>query len=771
VPTAARRPGSLPAEATSFVGRRHELAQARKKLASARLVSLVGPGGVGKTRLAVRIATSLERGFPGGAWMAGLAELRDPALVGSAVMAALGLRDQAAADAQPLLRSYLADKELLLVLDNCEHLLEAAARLVSEVIRAAPGVRVIATSREPLSVAGEHVLPVPPLELPPPDAAGQLARLRQNEAVLLFTERAAAASGRFELTAGNQAAVVSLCRRLDGLPLAIELAAVRTRALGPEQIRDRLSDRFSLLTGGSRAALPRHQTLRTTIEWSYDLLTPAERALLGRLCVFAGRFRLESVEAVCCFGDAPQPLALDLLSSLIDKSLVIKEEADGAACYRLHETMREYARLRLREAGEEEAVEGRCADYYLIRCAQFAAEGRYRLLEWLTWMEVEFDNIRAVLRRCAGQGDFSRAIALASSLIWYWITRATAEGVRWLDELLTRPALLAPQAPPAAPPWAYFVRGFLAVLQNDPAAARPALELAVAVAQAAGRKDALAQSLAMASIAASMAGDHASSRRLLHQARGAADGLDDLGTTLMMHQAQALSGLIDGDLAAVRPAAVAGVRLSREAGDLYSLEMMLLNQGLAALISGDLRESGLQLTEGLRIARQLDDRVALCHMLGALGCLAARTREPRLAAQLFGATENLRAEAGAAISAGLAPALAQATTSVTATLGPSGFEAEFKAGQRLSRDDAARLALREDAPPAVTAFDHGSPGVLREREADVARLVADGLTNKEVGARLFISERTVESHVRAIMNKLGFSSRAQIAAWMAAPDS
>jgi predicted ATPase/DNA-binding CsgD family transcriptional regulator len=743
------------------VGRRHELAEARKKLAATRLVSLVGPGGVGKTRLAIRIATDLGRGFPGGAWLAELAELQDPALVGNAVMAALDLRDQAATDPLALLCSYLKDKKLLLVLDNCEHLLEAAAQLVSEVIRAAPGVRVIATSREPLSVAGEHVLPVPPLSLPSSHEAEPLARLRQNEAVMLFVERAAAASGRFDLTASNQAAVAGLCRRLDGLPLAIELAAVRTRALGPGQIHDRLNDRFSLLTGGNRAALPRHQTLRTTIEWSYGLLTPAERTLLRRLCVFAGRFTLEDVEPVCSLSDVPTARPLDLLSSLIDKSLVIKEDTDGGACYRLHETMREYARLRLREAGEEDTVERCCADYYLSRCAHFAVEGRHRLLGWLAWMELEIDNVRAILRRCTGD-DSGHGIALATSLIWYWITRATAEGVRWLDEMLARE--------PAAPPWAYFVRGFLAVLQNDPAAARPALERAVNAARAAGHRDALSQSLAMASIATSMAGDRASSRRLLDEARGAADGLDDLGTTLMIHQAQALNGLLDGDLGAVRSAASQGARLSRESGDLYSLGMMLLNQGFAALISGDLRESGQRLAEGLRIARQLDDRVAQCHLLGALGCCAAGAREPRLAAQLFGAMENLRAEAGARINAGMAPALAQATTSVTTTLGSSRFDTEFKAGQQLSRDAAARLALGEAAPATVTASDHGSTGVLRRRETDVARLVADGLSNKEIGARLFISERTVESHIRGIMNKLGFSSRAQIAGWMAAPD-
>jgi len=287
----ARRSGNLPAETASFVGRHRELGEVRKKLTEARLVSLVGPGGVGKTRLAVRIATGLGRGFSGGAWLVELAEIGDPALVGQAVMTALNLRDQAAAEPLALLLAYLRDQELLLVVDNCEHLLGAAAQVVTEVLRAAPGVRVIATSREPLSVAGEYVVPVPPLELPA--LAEPLAQLRQNEAVMLFTQRAAAASGGFELTASNQAAVVDLCRRLDGLPLAIELAAVRTRVLSVEQIVTRLADRFALLTGGSRAALPRHQTLRTTIEWSHDLLPDSERAVLRRLCAFAGRFTLD----------------------------------------------------------------------------------------------------------------------------------------------------------------------------------------------------------------------------------------------------------------------------------------------------------------------------------------------------------------------------------------------------------------------------------------------------------------------------------------------
>ena len=426
----SRRVGNLPAETTSFIGRRRALAEVKQTLSAARLVSLVGPGGVGKTRLAVRAAADMARGFPGGAWLVELADLRDPALVSGAVMAALSLRDQAAAEPLSLLLAELRDKRLLLVLDNCEHLLEAAARLVADVLRAAPGVRVLATSREPLGAPGEHVLPVTPLELPSADAA--LAQLRQNEAVALFAERAAAASGVFELTAAHRVAVAELCRRLDGLPLAIELAAVRTRALTAEQILERLSDRFGLLTGGSRAALPRHQTLRTTLEWSHDLLAESERTLLRQLCVFAGRFTLDDVESVCSSADAP---ALDVLSSLVDKSLVVAEVAKSVACYRLHETVREFARLMLRAAGEEEAVERRCVDYFVARSQRASVGARYRLLEWLDWAELAIDNVRASLRRCVTEADVTRGLVLASAMGWYWITRATTEGVRWLDEL------------------------------------------------------------------------------------------------------------------------------------------------------------------------------------------------------------------------------------------------------------------------------------------------------------------------------------------------
>jgi len=754
--------GNIPAEATSFVGRRRELAEVRTKLAGARLVSLVGPGGVGKTRLAIRIAAGLGRGFRDGAWLAELAEVTDPGLVNGAVLAALDLRDQAAAEPLALLVSYLRDKELLLVVDNCEHVLEAAAGVVTTLLRAAPGVRVIATSREPLSVAGEHVVPVPPLELPAPGPAGPLASLRRSEAVMLFTERAAAASGAFELTTANQAAVADLCRRLDGLPLAIELAAVRTRVLTAAQILDRLADRFGLLTGGSRGALPRHQTLRTTIEWSHDLLTEGERAVLRRCCAFAGRFTLEDAESVC---SAPGG-ALAELSSLVDKSLVMREDAGGLACYRLHETMREFAGLKLREAGEADAVELRCAEYYRSACQRLALEGRYRLLDWLAWADLEIDNVRAVLQRCVTRGDAARGAELAACLGWFWITRATTEGIRWLDTFLAFPDRGNTQARG----WAYFMRGFLAVLKADPAGARPALHAAVTVARETGQPELLSEALPMASIAENMAGEHAAAVRLIGEAAAAARRAPHYrpGVVAVL-QARALNGFFAGDMAAARDAAAAGARRARETGDHYALGIMLLNLGSAALATGDLDESVPLLEEALRLARQIDDRVAQFYLLDAFGCHAALAGRARRAAQLLGAADTVRAEAGASVMPFLAPLLARARESAAAALGAAKFQAAFEAGQCLDRDAALRLALGGPAGGGARAAPRGAgAGPLAAREADVARLVADGLTNKQIGARLFISERTVDSHVRSILNKLGVGSRAQIAAWVAA---
>jgi DNA-binding CsgD family transcriptional regulator len=578
---------------------------------------------------------------------------------------------------------------------------------------------------------------------------------------MLFVERSAAASGTFELNASNQEAVVNLCRRLDGLPLAIELAAVRSRVLTVEQILGRLSDRFALLTGGSRAALPRHQTLRTTIEWSHDLLADDERTLFRRLCVFAGRFTLEDVESVCASENMPKSRVLDLVSSLVDKSLVMKEDSKSIACYRQHETTCDFASHKMREAGEEEVVWRQYADHYGSKCRQSALEGRHRLLEWLEWMDLEIDNVRSLLQRSLIRADIQQGVELVSSLGWYWMTRATTEGVRWLDELLA-----SGEGNPQVYASAYFVRGFLAVLQSDPTSARPALHQAAAAARETGQLRLLSEALSMASIAEAMAGDRASARRLLDDAQANTAGLDDPLAQIAVLQARAMNGLFDGDLDAVTSSASQGARIGRETGDLYTLEMMLLNLGSAAMMIGSLDESGPLLAESLQIAQLIDDRVAQSYLLAALGFHAARSGQPRQAAQLLGASETARLGAGANVMPFIAPLLAQAEESALAALGEAKFEADVETGKRLDRDAVFGLALGRSPRVEATTSESAAVGSLGKREADVALLVADGLTNKQIAARLFISERTVDSHVRSILNKLGFNSRAQIAAWI-----
>lgn len=757
-----RRIGNVPAEATSFVGRRRQLAETRKALAGARLVSLVGPGGVGKTRLAVRAATELQRGFADGAWWVDLAEIREPSLLPNAVVAALDLRDQAGTQPMQVLLPSLRDCQLLLILDNCEHVLDAAARLVAEVLRAAPTVRVMTTTREPLQVQGEHVVPVPPLALPPADGGEPLTELRQNEAVVLFTERAAAASGTFELTGSNQAAVVQLCRRLDGLPLAIELAAVRTRVLTAQQILGRLTDRFALLTGGGRAALPRQQTLRTTIDWSHDLLSGAEQTMFRRLCVFAGRFTVGDAESICAYGEAPAGQALDVLSALVDKSLVTKEDVRGVACYRLHETMREYAHLKLGDVAEQDALDEHYVEYYRARCLEAEDDARHRTLEWLQWVELEVDNIRSALQKCLAASDWRRGLDLATSIGYYWVTRGTTESIRWFDHLLAAAA-----GAPGVPARAYHFRGWLSMLQVDTEAARPWLVRAIAAARANGQLAQLSQSLSTASAAENMAGEASAARQLLGEAEALEAKIHSYPASIGLVQARAISAFFDGDLAAAKEASLDGARMSRAAGDLYYLQIMLQYLGQVAMLAGDVAASKPRFVEALRIARALDDRITQYVLLTLLSWNAAGSGQPRVAARLLGAAETLGSGAGAGITGPAMPHLAQANEATVRALGTATFEVECAAGRRMGREAALRLALSESEDPAEDSVADAGTGPLAKREVEVARLVAEGLTNRQVGTQLFISERTVGTHVRNIMNKLGFDSRAQIASWIA----
>ena len=755
------RSGNLPAETTSFVGRRRELAEIRKKLSTTRLVSLVGPGGVGKTRLALRAAADLGRGFADGAWLVELAEVRDGALVTNVVLGALDLRDQAATAPLQILTSHFGERQVLLLLDNCEHVIDSVAQVVTQLLRAAPNLRVIATSREPLAVPGEHVVPVPPLALPDEDGRASVEQLQQNEAVMLFAERAAAASGSFELSGANQVTVVRLCRRLDGLPLAIELAAVRTRVLAVEQILERLSDRFGLLTGGARVALPRHQTLRNTIDWSYELLTAVEQTVLRRLGVFAGRFTLEDVGGVCTFEDVLASEVLEVLTSLVDKSLVTKEDVDGVACYRLHETMREYASVKSRAADEEVRLAECCLEYYRTTCTSAAAGARYCLPEWLLWAEMEIDNIRAVLQDCVARRDSARGLDIAASMRYYWITHGTTESLGWLDQFAG-----SGEASPQTQVGAFYLRGWLSVLQANPVAARPWLARAVAVARDSQQLAQLAESLAMSANVEHMLGDAAGAGRLLEEAEAIAVDLCDYVATIEVLQARTVHAFFGADMATATAASSEGVRLSREAGDLYVLEFMLRNLGTVAMLGGDLAAAKARLSEALRVARQIDQRFAEYFLLSGFGSHAASSGQARRAARLFGAAASVGAGAGADNRGPHAPFLAEAKESATRALGEAKFGAEFDAGKRLSRQAAVRLALDEPEDGKVVASHGAETGPLAKREVEVAQLVAEGLSNKQVAARLVISERTVATHVGHILDKLGFNSRAQIGGWL-----
>ncbi|WP_273941740.1 ATP-binding protein [Kutzneria chonburiensis] len=507
--------------------------------------------------------------------------------------------------------------------------------------------------------------------------------------------------------------------------------------------------------------LPRHHTLRNAIDWSHDLLTADEQTLLRRLCVFAGRFTVDDVETVCAQG-IPATSVLDAVSSLVDKSLLIRDDAPDVACYRLHETMREYAGLKLRGAGEEESIRRRCAEYYRDRCLRTLPDVRYHLLAWLDWMDLEIDNIRSVLYQCVLRADRQLGLDLAGAVGWYWATRATSEGVRWLDELLAA----GPEDPPHV--LALFMRGFLAVLQADPGCAGPLLRRAAATAERVGLVSVQAHALSLAAIAAHVTGGDGTSRDLLAAAAARAEDLDDYLATISVLQAQSLIGIFDGEHAAVRAAASTGIRLSRAAGDPYALQMMLANLGLTAMAEQDFDEAEPLLTEALHIARRLDDRVAQHHVLGALACHAAATCQPRLAAALLGAADSLQASIGTTLAPYLATDLDKAYEMTRAALGDSTQKACLENGRRMSRDAAIALALGETAATDGKASTDAGP--LTNREAEVARLVADGLSNKQIAARLLISDHTVDSHLRRILSKLGVRSRTQVATWIAESD-
>jgi predicted ATPase/DNA-binding NarL/FixJ family response regulator len=760
--------GNLPAELTSFVGRRSELAQAKRLLAGSRLVTLTGIGGVGKTRLALRSAAELRRAFHDGVWLVQLDQLRDQELVAQVVAGALGLQDRAGYASAAALADYLAERQLLLVLDNCEHLVDAVAKLTDLLLRAAPGLRVLATSRESLNMTGETVLAVPPLRAPEAGRRLTVAEVGRFPAVALFAERAAQVVTGFAVTEANVAAVAGICRRLEGLPLAIELAAARLPVLSPEQIDARLGDQLGLLTRGSRTQPVRQQTLRASIQWSYDLCSQAERLLWARLAVFAGGFELDAAEGICADHRLAAEEVLELLAALADKSILIATHGEGAARYRLPETLREYGQERLQESGEYTALRRRHRDWHEELTRQVDSDWlNPRIADLTARLFREHANVQAAQDFCQtepGEAEAGLRIAVHVWFFFCWISGYVSEGQYRLGHVLDR----APE-PTVWRAQGLLLASFLAAVSGDSIAVQPLLEqgtsLAVRLDDPATRALAAWVAGHVCLFANDLPGAIAYSEDGLAVLPAAIPGRQRAHLLICLATAAGLAGDEERTVASHRELAAlteAGSEYIRHAYSAYSLWAL----GAAAWRRGDLdRATGLQ-QESLRLRR--DDRMGSTFCLEVLAWIAASQHQYERAAVLLGAAAGQLQSMGTSLDGNqhVVGHHRDCERQARQALAEAAFQAAYHRGLELPAEDALAYALRQPPKRAQTAaVADGAP--LTPREVQVARLIAGGRTNKEIAAQLVISQRTAENHVEHILTKLGFTSRAQIAAWAA----
>jgi predicted ATPase/DNA-binding CsgD family transcriptional regulator len=813
----AEIPANLPAEPNSFVGRARELAELRDLIGAARAVTLCGPGGIGKTRLALRVMATVAADFPDGTFLVGLADLRQPDLVVSRVAARLGVGEEPGRPLLDTLADALRPRRLLLLLDNCEHLIDACAQLCQQLLASSPGLRVLATSREPLRVAAETVYQVPPLPVGP--AGGPAGDAWRYEAIALFADRAAAAQPGFAVGPGNAAAVAALCRGLDGMPLAIELAAVWVRTLSLEQITERLADRFSLLTSGDRTAPARHRTLRATIDWSHDLLTPAEQVLLRRLSVFAG-WSLEMAEEICAGPDMPASGVLDLLAALVDKSLVVREpEVLGQARYRLLDTIREYAAERLAMAGETAACQRRLRDYTVGVAEHNLAIGMARVagpwsarVDVFRRYDVETGNIAQVLSHCRADGDAETGMRICTAIRPCWLVRGTfTEGAEWLDAFLAMDTAMVP----AQVRGAALVGRAQLVLPNDPLMSQSLAEAGLAQCRAAGDEFWTAAALNLLSEIAlhtGRIGDAAAyADEAMSVAVAAGDGWDE-GYALGIRSAIAAG---HGKLREAQQLAQASISVMRRIDQQWGTARALLGLGdlarlrgdpgdahrryLAALtilrevdarpeiarclaglgrVAMDLGSAGLarqHLAESLRLSQAIGSRIAVARGVETFAALAVLESRPEQAVRLTGAATALRETAGLPALPG---ARAERYLAAGRRLGEPTFTRLWAESLATTGDEAVTLALSGPGDDgggtvslAAVSTDEPAPavrGALTARERQVVALLAGGLSNKAIAEELFISPATVARHVANILAKLGFTSRTQIAAWAVA---
>jgi predicted ATPase/class 3 adenylate cyclase/DNA-binding CsgD family transcriptional regulator len=807
---------NLPSQATSFVGRAGEMAELRSLVAGgSRLVTITGPGGIGKSRLALQVAAGALDGAGDGVWLAELAPVAEPELVARTVAAVLGIREEPGRPMLDTLVDAVGDRYLLVILDNAEHLLGAAAKLADAVMRSCPRAYLLVTSREPLGISGEHVFRVPSLPVPPADLAAP-GRLAAFESVQLFTEHAAMHRQGFAVNDANAAAVAAVCVRLDGIPLALELAAARLGSLSMPEISSRLDQRFRLLTGGSRTALPRHQTLRALIDWSYDLLNPEERLVLDRLSVFAGGWTLQAAEAVSSGGDAREWLVLDRLAALVGKSLVQADETQGSTRYRLLETVRQYAAERLAQRGGAELDDTRAAhrDHYLalVETADAHLRGRDEAV-WLDRLEAEFDNIRAALAfSIADPDDAEPGLRLAAGLRWFCNMRGRAgEVLAALNALLERPDARLPTRSRAL---ALTVTCHLLNHFGDdsaiPSLAGEALGVARELADDALAADALSQLCWFRY----ERGDLPAALAQIDEGVGLARTTGDPRLIADLLGRRAVFKGETGDLDAALADNQESLTQSRAAGDNYRIAITLANLGIYEVAAGEVRAARAHLQEASTVADNHgypNMSVGLRENLGfvdlidgdprsarrlflasldiaritgvksyyvnaallGLALVAGADGDPSVAATLHGVADEHCEQAGRAFAAMEVGLRDRDRARLRATLGDAAFEAAFSAGRTLSQVDAIALATAGPGPDpgdasAVTvpaagqATAEGPAGLLSEREREIVALVAGGASDAQIAGRLFLSVNTVRSHLERIRDKTGARRRTEL---------
>ena len=768
-PAGRSRKDNLPAPRTSFVGREEEMVEVERLLSMTRLLTLVGAGGAGKTRFALKVANNLAGTYQDGAWLVELAPLADGELVGHTVAEAVGVREETDRPLIATLEGHLSSKKLLLILDNCEHLIEAAARLSETLLDSCPDLRVLATSREALNVAGELTWQVVPLSVPDAGLSPTVEKMAGYESVRLFVERASYRQPYFALTQENAEAVAKICRTLDGIPLAIELAAARVGALSVGQIEARLENSLELLTGG-RTASPRQRTLEGALDWSLDLLSEKELDLFGRLSVFAGGWTLEAAETVVAGSDVEEDDVLDLLLSLVDKSLVVAEASgDVELRYRMLEPVRQYSSERLKASREAERVQKRHAEYYLALAERAEPELKGAWQEvWFKRLETERSNLRAALSWALDPADVQSeeraelGLRLTVALWLFWNVHSLGEDRRWLETALNNSG-----ARSAARAKVLNGAGWTAVGRGDYDRAIAMFEESRASFVERGDRTGAATSLAYLGMAVLRQGDSERVKALCDEAEVLRwEPLDRRAISQLLSFLGAATWY-EGDYHRAVALFEENLALSRELEDTRGIAQSIGSLGIVALGHGDHDRAAALLKDALRPFWELKDRPGMAFsLLGLAGVASFQGRAAR-AARLWGAAEVLREAIGFTLSSydrshydyegRLAAARSQ--------LDEIPWTQAWQEGRTMTPEQAVEYALSTEEPEITEPRDPLASLTRRERE--IATLLARDLTNRQIAEELVISEHTAATHVRRILKKLGLRSRTEIASRLA----